>query len=270
MSVAAVMLVKDEADVLEPVLRHLAWHVDEIIVAENNSTDDTPRILSRLRDDEGLPIVLVLDEEVGYFQSRKTSELAALALARGHSWVVPCDADEVWYVGADIARPISAFLGGQGREVMYVKAELYNHLPTSSDYEDSRPNPLRQIGWRQRDHAPLAKVACKLRDGLKIAAGNHAAWAPGSGLTVGGLVIRHFSWRSPEQYVRKIRNGAAAYAATDLPESTGAHWRMFGDPLSDSFDERVAAHFREWFFVEHPSLDTTLIYDPAPLAPTVV
>ena len=35
-----------------------------------------------------------------------------------------------------------------------------------------------------------------------------------SALVAGGLVIRHFSWRSEEQYLRKIRNGQAAYAAT--------------------------------------------------------
>ena len=33
-----------------------------------------------------------------------------------------------------------------------------------------------------------------------------------------------------EQFVSKVRNGAAAYAATDLPPEAGAHWRQYGDP----------------------------------------
>jgi len=126
------------------------------------------------------------------------------------------------------------------------------------------PNPFKRIGWRQREHGALPKVAARLRPGLEIRQGNHSAWAPGHGLTSTGLVVRHYSWRAPQQYVKKLENGYRAYAATRLPDDVGAHWRMFGPPEEETFADRVTAHFYEWFHVNNPELHPELIYDPAP------
>jgi hypothetical protein len=292
LSVAAVMLVKDEADIIEYVVAYMVGQVDHLIVCDNGSTDGTLDALHALSEET--PFEIRADEEVAYYQARKTTELAAYALALGHQWVVPCDADELWY--ATDGRTIREFLGGLAPDVAYVSAELYNHLPTALDpligcsncggtgwylghedvgagYGDVRiecehgpiePNPFLRIGWRQREHGALPKVAARLRPGLEIRQGNHSAYAPGSGMSVGGLCVRHFSWRSVEQYVRKIANGYVAYAATTLPEDMGGHWRMFGAPDDPTFEERVAEHFRQWFYVRDPGADSSLIYDPAP------
>ena len=117
----------------------------------------------------------------------------------------------------------------------------------------------------------LPKVAVRLRPGLVIDAGNHGARFHGHAapLSGGGLRVNHYSWRSAEQYGRKIRNGARAYAATDLPEGVGAHWRMWGDPDAPDLEERAAEHFRTYFHASRPpyapgsSDPTSLIYDPA-------
>jgi hypothetical protein len=283
------MLVKDELDVIEHVVRYLARQVDEVIVADNESTDGTTERLYALRLE--IPFHLRRDEAVGYYQAQKTSALAALALEMGHQWVVPCDADEVWY--ATDGRTIAQYLGGLAPDVAYVHADLYNHIPSAIDPPErcdcgwaeyrERPggnypaecarclstggenNPFRRIGFRQREHGALPKVAARLRPGLEIRQGNHSAWAPGTGMTVRGLCVRHFSWRSAEQYERKIANGARAYAATNLPEGVGAHWRMFGSPDSPDFSERVQDHFRRWFWTANPHADSSLIFDPAPL-----
>lgn len=299
------MLVKDEADVIEHVVRYMVGQVDHLIVQDNGSTDGTRELLAELEAEFGQrdsftagPVgsgLLVRDDPTpGYYQAEKTTELAALALSFRHAWVVPCDADEFWYA-AD-GRSLREFLGGLAPDVAYVRADLYNHLPTALDvpagcpdcggagwslghadigqgFEDVRvecehapvePNPFRRIGWRQREHGALPKVAARLRQGLEIRQGNHSAWAPGSGLTVPGLIVRHFSWRSADQYVSKIANGQRAYAATSLPEDVGAHWRMFGAPESEGFEERVREHFDRWFYVTDPRADDSLIYDPAP------
>jgi hypothetical protein len=94
-----------------------------------------------------------------------------------------------------------------------------------------------------------------------IEAGNHGATTSGTALRSGGLSVRHFSWRTPEQYVRKIRTGAEAYRATNLPAHTGAHWRTW----DDATDDQLAEHFRTWFWSPDPRADSSLIYDPAPL-----
>jgi Glycosyl transferase family 2 len=269
-STAAVMLCKDEEDILDFTLEYLTSQVDHVLVSDNRSTDGTRDILTRWM--ETGKVSVEVDAEVGYYQAEKTSMLAEIMLRSGFDWVVPCDADEFWY--ANDGRRIADFLAGLAPDVGFVRAELYNHLPTAEDpaSEPRNPtdtkceqNPFKRIGWRQREHGALPKVACRLRPGLEIRQGNHSAYAPGSATTSGGLVVRHFSWRSPEQYVAKIRNGYRAYAATDLPDSIGAHWRMHGDPDTDPlFADRVRGHFESWFYVEKPRERPDLIYDPAP------
>jgi hypothetical protein len=274
MSTCAVMLVKDEIDVIDFTLRHLAYHVDEILVADNGSTDGTRELLAVV--EVGVPLSVADDPEVGHYQGRKTTDLAMEALALGHAWVVPCDADEVWYVAAEPERRIADFLVGQAPDIQIVEAELYHHIPTALDPKSSipegiqtsaspAPNPFRRIGWRNREKGGLPKVACRLRPDLVIQEGNHGATTTGTGARAGGLCVRHFSWRSEEQYARKIANGARAFAETDFPEDTGVHWRMHGSPDEPDFDERVRAHYRSWFFSPNPKADPALIYDPAPV-----
>lgn len=247
-------MVRDEADIIEHTINNLLHHVDHIIVADNMSTDGTREILERL------PVELLDDTEIGYYQSIKTSELAQKALLQGHSWVIPCDADEYWYVGADIRRAIRDYFAGLAPDVQMVRAELYNHIPAITD-DVSEENPFKRIGWRKREPGALPKVACRLHHSLVIHAGNHSASYGGTGLAVGGLVVRHFSWRDREKYLLKIRNGQQAYAATNLPEGIGVHWRMF----ANASDDAVMEHFDTWFFSKRPRRDDTLIYDPAPL-----
>ena len=234
------MMVKDEADIIGPLLEHLGRQVDEVILADNGSTDGTREIAA------GYDFVDLRDDpEPAYLQSQKMTNLAHEAGLKNHAWVIPCDADEVWY--APDGRTLSQYLGGVPPDVQIISAELFNHIPSGLD--DKR--------------SPLPKVCARPRRDLKIAMGNHkASIADGPSLTAQGLVIRHFSWRSREQYLHKIRTGERAYALTKFPESVGAHWRMF----VGHDDETVLQHFDRWFFIQDPYADPTLIYDPAPIS----
>ncbi len=79
MSVVGVSTVKDEADVVEWTLRHMADEVDSLVVADNGSRDGTREILAWLADE--LPLTVVDDPEVGYYQSRRITRLADEAAA---------------------------------------------------------------------------------------------------------------------------------------------------------------------------------------------
>lgn len=285
MSCAALVLLKDELDIAEFTLRHLAEQVDWIFVSDNGSTDGTWELIHDLSDE--LPISLSRDPDPAYWQSKKMTAMAQLALERGHAWVLPCDADELFY--SPDGRTVAQQLAGHAPDVQIVTAELYHHIPTALDPPAAcercgstgmqwpsagdepqpcdackgrvEPNPFRRIGWRKRERSGLGKVACRARPDLVIEAGNHSARTDGTATRAGGLVIRHYSWRSQEQYLKKLRNGIAAYAATDLPESTGTHWRMW----EGKTDEQILEHFATWFWSADPAADDSMIYDPAPV-----
>lgn len=285
MSTAAILRVKDEADVIEATVRHLLAQVDAAIVADNASTDGTLEILEGFIGDEGdSRVSLIRDPEVGYYQSRAMTALAAHARERGFAWVVPCDADEVWYANGT---RIGDWLSELPADVAIVTAELYDHVATADDppAQELYPammtpegpagavgcvrflDPFKRIGWRRREPAKLQKVACRLLPGLVIQQGNHSASYPGEHVGIaGGLVVRHFPYRSVPQFVHKVRVGAAAYAATDLPPFIGAHWRQYGELLASGGEAAIEEIFRTWFWSTDPASDPSLIYDPAPVS----
>jgi hypothetical protein len=256
MTTFGVSMVKDEADVIAGTLTHLADEVDHLLVADNGSTDGTREILAELED--VLPLTVVDDPDPAYFQSPKMSALAEKAAGMGAEWIVPFDADELWiWNGSRIRDELD------GCRTNIVHARLFNHFPTAVDPED--PDPFRSIIWRQPDPAPLPKVAFRWEPGAVIHQGNHGVTLPHrSKVYEGGLEIRHFPYRSAEQFVSKARNGAAAYKATDLPEHVGAHWRSYGDILErHGEDVLISEVYERWFFAVSP-VDMGWVPDPAP------
>jgi hypothetical protein len=92
--VVGLLLVRDEADILEVNLRHhLATLIDRAVVVDNGSTDGSLDVLRRLADE--LPVSWTSDPGP-YRQKEITTELAREAGRRGADWVVPIDADEFW------------------------------------------------------------------------------------------------------------------------------------------------------------------------------
>jgi glycosyltransferase involved in cell wall biosynthesis len=248
--VTAISMVKDELDVVESFVRHTCTQVDRMIVADNASSDGTRDVLDELARD--LPLTVLDDPETGYWQSLKMSALAARAAVDGAEWVLPADCDEWWYSPFGRIADVLAELDGAS----IAGAQLFDHVPTALD--PNIADPFQRIGWRRRDPAPLMKVAAKARPAVTIHQGNHGA---DHGHRVDGvLVVRHLPLRSPEQMIRKARNGGRAYAATNLPEDHGQHWRDW-NRLSD---EQLGDVFRRFYWSADPEHDEGLIFDPAP------
>lgn len=217
--IVAVAMMRDEADVAGWVVEHL-WGqgVDRIIVADNLSTDCTPDMLRILG------VEVIDDPEPGYYQARKMTDLVHRAGVQGATWVVPFDADEVWLpVGHDtLADALKSCPDG------VIVAEGWDHIAQPDRDDPAEPNPFKRIHWR-RDHPQrLPKVAFSYHPDVRLHMGNHDVdHHPGQRMPL-VCELRHFGYRSLEQLTRKVRNGAAAYAATDLHEMYGSHWRTLG------------------------------------------
>lgn len=248
-----ISMVKDEADVVEGTLRHMAGEVDHLIVADNASTDGTRDILAALADE--LPLTVIDDPETAYYQSFKMSRLADRAAEAGAVWIVPFDADELWVAPDRIADFLAGVTAG------IVEANLFNHIATSLD--EPGTDPFRTMVWRQRNPGALPKVAFRWEPGAAVHQGNHGVDLPSNPDTAHGLEVRHFPMRSPQQMVSKARNGAAAYAATDLPEHQGSHWRQYGALLDRLGEQAMHDVFREHWWHLSPT-DSGLVHDPAP------
>lgn len=261
-TIVAVSMCKDELDVIEATLRQMATQVDFIIVSDNGSTDGTRDLLSDLTRE--LPLSVLDDPDPAYWQSKKMTDLAKVARNNyGADWIVPWDSDEFWYSPFGT---IKGVLEEVEPRWLAATAALYDHV-TSSEDDLTDPNPITRIGWRRREKGVLPKVACRWREDLIIEQGNHAAkYTGGTSYQEGLLVIRHFPYRSAAQFARKAENGAAAYAATNLPEHVGAHWRGYGAILKNSgFAVLENEVYRRWFHLENPRVIDDVIYDPAPI-----
>lgn len=255
MSVWGISMVKDEADVVAGTLHHMATEVDHLLVADNGSTDGTRDILAALAED--LPLTVLDDLDPAYYQSVKMSRLAARAAERGASWIVPFDADEIWNGHGGPLREVLPALPPANVAV----ARLTNHYATAIDPDV--PDPFQRMVWRWPEPMPLPKVAFRWEPGAVIHQGNHGVTLRASRIASDALEVRHFPYRSAEQFVRKARNGAAAYKATDLPEDQGAHWRAYGEILDRLGEEGLADVYHKHFWYLSPT-DSGLILDPAP------
>lgn len=248
MAVFGITLVRDEADIIAETVGHMLGQVDHVIVLDNGSVDGTREILDELG------VEVIDDREPAHYQSRKASWLAAEAASRGADWVLPFDSDELWLSPhgriADVLSDCPATVAD---------AALYNHVATG---HDPAGTPVERMGWRTRDPLGLPKVACRPSLPVTIAEGNHAAHYPQIEIARGLLEVRHYPYRSADQFLSKVRNGAAALAATDLPESVGEHWRMYGRMLGEHGPDAVRDWFRKHFYTPDPTADPSLIYDP--------
>jgi hypothetical protein len=241
----AVLMVKDEADIIGFTIRHLFGEgIDRILVADNGSTDETRDILDHWAST--LPVTVVDDWEPGYYQADKMTALAHQAISLGAEWVLPCDADELWYANEGT---IAETLAGTDADV--IRAQGWDHIVTPCDPPGR--NPYRTAIHRRTYPQKLPKVAFRATPTFRLHMGNHDVDHPGRPVD-GLLALRHFQYRSREQMARKVRQGKAAYEASNLHYDYGTHWRIMGG-LSDA---DLDLHWQD--LLDEPGL----IPDPAP------
>ncbi len=117
-----IAIVKNEADVIEPFVRHNLGFMDALFIADNSSVDGTREILVELQQ-EGLPVVPFDDPIVGHFQAEKMTAMYRRVVPQFKPrFVFLLDADE--------------FIVTPSREALYVQLRAM------------RPGIQAQYCWR--------------------------------------------------------------------------------------------------------------------------
>jgi len=261
MKVWAVTMVRNEEDIIGFTLRHMISEgVDGMVVADNMSSDKTRDILEEIKRQASIPVFILDDNELGYYQSRKMTALARLAAENGAHYIIPFDADELWYApgpgrAADVLRHSN---------VDVARIKLWNHFATRSDPEHE--NPFLRMQWRMKERSSFFKIAYRYRSDLVIAQGNHDV-LDSNGIAVKRdsipIGIRHFPYRSVDHFIQKARIGGTAYAATDLATHQGAHWKRFKCILDNDGPKALEEIFYRDFCFSDPRM-AGMVHDPAP------
>lgn len=247
--IAAVAVVRDEADIIATTVAQLQTQVDEVIVADNGSTDGTLEIL------EDLGITVLHDSQRAFYQAAKVTRLAQVAYGMGADWVVPFDADEFWQ--APPGETVADVLNRQPEGVRAVGAVFWNHVPTDVD-DESVTDPVRRLTYRELGNGQMLRVCARTGPDLTIEDGNHFAFhGDRMAFAWPALVVRHFSLRSFDQFCAKARKCVEGLAVADLHPAIAAHWREW-EPIIDDVDALAAV----WASKVRDASDLTLMCDP--------
>lgn len=238
-SVWAISIVKNEADIVrQSVLHQLNQGVDGVLIADNQSSDDTREILYDLALEH--PVFVALDTWSAFDQAVKTTLLANAARRAGAEWIVPFDADEFWFApGALVADHLRA------EPAQVVRAQIHNFFP----FTDGPVTVERDYRFDLTPHA-LGKVAFRSHPLAFVGSGNHGVHRGGQ--TVEGLRIAHMPWRSLGQMKRKVVQGSAAVAEANLWSGWCWSWRT----LAELPDDEIEARWRRLLAGE-PAKDTS-------------
>ena len=210
--IVAISMVKNEADIIECFVRHALTFADAMIVAEQESFDDTGRILEKLMA-EGLPLTVRRIHRTGHIQEEVMNTLLSEAItALGADIVVPLDADE-FLVNTDTLDSCRELLESLSRDALYpVRWRRYEPLDSEGVFSLTRPCR------RAKSDEEVIKVivgagVTEVRPFHLVQGQHFAYWQTGRGWEPVPLSaappfhIAHFHWRSPEQFAAKVTVG---------------------------------------------------------------
>lgn len=285
MRLIGVAMLRNEADIVESFVRHHAALLDQLVLVDHGSTDETPRILAALAA-EGLPIEVHPDPAAAFRQDERLTVLAHDALLRRRADAVfPLDADEFLRVAS--RAELEAQLAPLARHGV---VRLPWSLQVAPAQDPQEPHPLQRLRWRVRLPAPnmwkcVLGHALAEDAGWRLAPGSHwvlrergASIGPVEAPVIDTLPLAHLPFRSPAQLLGKVVQGWLAHrlrAGSQARRSPiNAHWRALYDQwLAGTAPDWAAMQelALQWYALKpapdaqsYPRDAATLVDDPLP------
>jgi glycosyltransferase involved in cell wall biosynthesis len=272
-----ISLVRNEEDLVKITLRHhLGQGVEEVVVADNGSTDGTARLLAELaRWDRR--IRWSRTGEVGFNQAELVSDLAREAMKRGASFILPFDADEFWWAPGGLAAQIRAsnadlisvpvvnFIQNRlqaRRDPRAVLTAVYRSAERLGDFRRARHGV--EAGEYAYVEAPYQrKNILRAVDGLRIGPGNHTAKGVGSKRSRRDtFACFHLPLRAKEIFLEKAEQSARLRAA-GLPSWHGWQSHRFARIVQEGrVEEEWAANSQQKGCLDAVRGKVPLTFDP--------
>ncbi len=229
MRCVAITCARNEADIIEPFVRHTLAFCGQLIVLDHGSTDSTPGILRKLQEEE-LPVHVIRDATPGRMQVDQMNNLLRMAAADfAADWIFCLDADE--FLSAPGA---GSFLPAQVDEATpCLKLRVRVYYCREDDPADVR-NPVERITRRlarapETEDPSLYKVfipgSLARQAGAHLVSGSHRFRVDGIEppyRTLEDVWLGHFSLRSPASTRRRSSQNASRRSITPRPAPTKA------------------------------------------------
>lgn len=226
------LLVKNEAEMLAQNLEfHHAMGVDEFIITDNNSTDDTPKIIDHYKQ-RGWVVEVINETATNYNQKRWVDRMVMVAKERHKAdWVINADADEFWYCAeGDFKIELAK------THANVLQCDICNVLPEADKPWTEWTKTVRCVpNLAAFDLSPYSifnrqthKVMHRTDGYLQISMGNHKVKMLPQRTEHGAIMIYHYNIRSKEQFLQKMINGGKQLEQRKSKHG-GRHWRYFYD-----------------------------------------
>lgn len=225
-------LVRNEEDVIEQnILYHHSQGIDNFVVMDNRSTDNTASIVKNLSRE--IDIEYIYQPQDDYNQAEWVTDMARAAFFKHKAdWVINNDADEFWIAkGGSLKDFVASTPAGTG------VLRLRRHNAVLCDTGDDRllatvhpetSDTFETLSVNNMGLPLPGKCIHRASGSVFVTQGNHSVDGIAGQLAEveGNAYILHYPYRSLEHYKQKIRLGGAAYNRnTKLPKATGSTWR---------------------------------------------
>ena len=251
MKLAVISMIRDEADVIRPFLRHLAALFDLVFLLDQRSSDGTSDIIRHACNARPGWSHWHMDF-AGRHQKEVTTAFTARAFEQGAGAVFLLDSDE--FIDVRSRAELEAVADEMNTRCAPGLFTWKTCVPLHFDRWELDPDKTLWIG---EPGARFSKVAVPRAlflsvPGLRVAQGNHQV-ADAAGNQIGTVIpagcFLHLPVRSRQQFLQKVFISAIANLAKGNPMTAeGTHKRLFleviaGRELSDATLMSIAAQF---------------------------